>query len=376
MNYRISIIVPVFNVENHIRNALESILRQSIGFKRLEVIMVNDYSTDKSREIMDEYADKYDNFTAIHLHENSAAAGKPRNIGMRKATADYIMFLDPDDYYTDNACEVLYNKIVAEDADIVFGNYFNFRKGKLLKVKTPFNMENEIKVNRIQEETRLLAITPSIWTKIFKTTFIKENNILFPEGIPGQDLVFVVNSLLNAKRIIFLNKFIVCNRNLRDSGSDRSITYTQNKKYLIGLIDTYTQLYHIFKQNNHEDYIQLGFHSHISFWMRQFMLYDLNQTEKRELLSTAAPLFKKLQFNGLTFKQKQMEVLFNSISNKKYDEALILGEVIHLSIEKENKLKRKLKSKQKQVATLQTVKGWSLYKSKNILQRLKNKFKK
>ena len=372
MNYKISIVVPVFNVENYIKNALDSILKQSIGFEHLEVIMVNDHSTDKSGEIIDEYAVKYGNFTAVHLSENSGAAGKPRNVGMEKATADYIMFLDPDDYYTYNACEVLYSKIINENADMVFGNYSNYRKGKPLKVKTPVDLENEIKVNNISKETRLLTIAPSIWTKIFKTSFIKENNITFPERVPGQDLVFVVNSLLNAKGIIFLNRFIACNRNLRDSGSDRSITYTQSKKYLIGLIGAYTQLYQVFEYNNHKDYIQLGFHSHLSFWMRQFMLYNLNQSEKIELLSTAAPLFKKLQINGMNFKQKQMEILFNSISNGKYDEAIVLSEVIQLSIEKENKLKKKLKSKQKQVATLQTVKGWSSYKSKNIVHRLRN----
>ena len=374
MNYKISIIIPVFNVENYIRNALDSILKQSIGFENLEVIMVNDNSTDKSGEIMEEYALNYGNFTAIHLPENSGAAGKPRNIGMEKATADYLMFLDPDDYYTYNACEVLYSKIINENVDMVFGNYSNYREGKFIKVKTPFNLKDEIKVNNISEETRLLTIAPSIWTKIFKTSFIKENNITFPERVPGQDLVFVVNSLLNAKGIIFLNKFIACNRTVRDSGSDRSITYTQNKKYLTGLTQAYTHLYQVFKHNDCEDYIQLGFHKHISFWMRRFTS-DLNPSEKRELLSTAAPLFKNLQFSGLTLKQKQMDILFNSISNKKYDEAIALSEVIYLSIEEENKLKKKLKSKQKQVATLQTVKGWSLYKSKNIFHRLKNKLK-
>ena len=119
MNYKISIVVPVFNVENYIKNALDSILKQSIGFEHLEVIMVNDHSTDKSGEIIDEYAAKYGNFTAVHLSENSGAAGKPRNVGMEKATADYIMFLDPDDYYTYNACEVLYSKIINENAETV-----------------------------------------------------------------------------------------------------------------------------------------------------------------------------------------------------------------------------------------------------------------
>ena len=132
-NYKISIILPIFNVEDYIKDALKSIVNQTIGLEHLEVIMVDDCSTDKSGEIMDEYANKYENFTAIHLPENSGAAGKPRNVGMEKATGDYLMFLDPDDYYTDNACEILYNKIVEEDVDIVFGKYYvQYENGKKL----------------------------------------------------------------------------------------------------------------------------------------------------------------------------------------------------------------------------------------------------
>jgi len=121
--FKISIIIPVYNVENYIRNALDSIIRQTIGLEHLEVIMVNDCSTDNSGKIMDEYANKYKNFKAIHLLENSGAAGKPRNIGIENSTGNYLMFLDPDDYYTENACEILFNRIVAENVDIVFSRF-------------------------------------------------------------------------------------------------------------------------------------------------------------------------------------------------------------------------------------------------------------
>lgn len=73
--------------------------------------MVDDGSTDSSGEIMDEYAAEYENFKSIHLQENSGAAGKPKNCGLDHATAEYLMFLDADDYYNDDACEVLYNEI-------------------------------------------------------------------------------------------------------------------------------------------------------------------------------------------------------------------------------------------------------------------------
>jgi len=374
LNYKISIILPVYNVEKHIHKALNSIIRQTIGSDNLQVIMVDDLSTDNSGKIIDEYAEKYENFTSIHLNDNSGAAGKPRNLGMEIATADYIMFLDPDDYFSDDACEILYNKISTENVDIVFGNYSNFYKNNILRVKTPFGSVDEVKVKNIHEEARLLNIPPSIWTKIFKSSFLKDNGMRFHEKIPGQDLVFVVDSLLKANGIIFLNNVIACNRNLRDGYDDKSITYSNSKNYVIGLIQAYNYLYEIFKTTKNEKYIPIAFNSHIPFWMHRFLLSNLETYEKREVILCASPLFKKLSASGLTIKQKDWQLFFDLISNRKYDESILISKFLLLSLKKEQKLRRNLKNKQTQVAKLQTVKGWTSYKYKNILNRFKKKF--
>ena len=110
--YKISIIIPVFNVEDYIDNAFQSIYNQTFNFEDIEIIFIDDNSTDNSLEIIEKYAKKYRNVISIHLDTNSGTAGKPRNIGMSHATADYIMFLDPDDLFTDDACEILYDEIL------------------------------------------------------------------------------------------------------------------------------------------------------------------------------------------------------------------------------------------------------------------------
>ena len=119
MGYKISIIVPVYNVEDYLRNTLDSIVSQSFGLENLEVVLVDDKSTDGSADIIREYVDKYDNFKGIFFDEGSGFPGKPRNVGLEHATAEYIMFLDSDDWLEENACEVLYESIVDEDADNV-----------------------------------------------------------------------------------------------------------------------------------------------------------------------------------------------------------------------------------------------------------------
>ena len=92
MKYKISIIIPVFNVEEYLDDAFQSIFSQTLGFDSLEVIFVDDCSTDNSGAIIDNYADKYENVISLHLGLNSGVAGKPRNVGMEYATSDYLMF--------------------------------------------------------------------------------------------------------------------------------------------------------------------------------------------------------------------------------------------------------------------------------------------
>ena len=108
-NPKISIIIPVYNVENYIERAFNSILNQTLGFKNLEIIFIHDCSSDNSKNIIQNYQDTYDNVKAIFLDKNSGSGGKPRNIGLNYATCDYVMFLDSDDTFMDDACEVLFN---------------------------------------------------------------------------------------------------------------------------------------------------------------------------------------------------------------------------------------------------------------------------
>ena len=141
--YKISVIVPVFNVEDTLQNAFDSILNQSIGFKNLEVIFVDDKSTDKSANIIKSYSKKYNNVKSVILDENSGFAGKPRNIGIENATAPYLMFLDPDDIFLEDACEILYDNINKNNLELVSGNYNINRDNEL--VRNNWNILNPVK---------------------------------------------------------------------------------------------------------------------------------------------------------------------------------------------------------------------------------------
>lgn len=287
MNEKISIILPIFNVGDHLRGGIDSLINQTIGNENLEIIMVNDCSTDGSDKIIDEYAEKYDCCVAIHHEQNSGAAYTPRNTGIEACTGDYIMFLDPDDRYTPDACEVLYNAVKEYDAQMAFGrfrrifeyggkvqksyspymdnmaeaypdetfeteNFVNvpdfvwdnflerFLYGKTLEITYPRDRPLDvIHVDDIEMEPDLLKMHPSVWCKIYRRDLIMDNNIRFQPFVSGDDMAYTLETLLHAKGIVFLNNFMCYDYYIRDLPSDKSITNTVNVRLLDELMESY-----------------------------------------------------------------------------------------------------------------------------------------
>ena len=116
----VSVVVPVYNPGKHLQPCIDSLLRQSMPADRLELIFVDDGSTDDSPALLDRLAAEHDHVRVIH-QANSGWAGAPRNAGIRAATGDYVQLVDQDDWLGDEALERLHAYAVANDADIVIG---------------------------------------------------------------------------------------------------------------------------------------------------------------------------------------------------------------------------------------------------------------
>ncbi len=197
--YKISIIIPVFNAEKFLKNTIGGIIKQTIGFENIELILVDDCSKDKSREIIQEYASKYDNIKPIFLEKNSGSASFPRNKGIENVTADYMLFLDSDDEIFEDYCETLYNAIINKDSDIVNCNCTN-------KLNNKFYISNSIKTinqdsNELNSQEKMF-LKHTAWGNIYKTSLIKENNIKFPNTL-HEDGVFSINCLLETNKPVF-----------------------------------------------------------------------------------------------------------------------------------------------------------------------------
>lgn len=346
--YKISIILSVYNVADKVKNAFNSIFNQTFGFENLEVIFVDDCSTDDSAKIINEFVDLYDNVKYYCLEKNSGYAGKPRNVGIEHATADYLMFLDPDDVYLENACEVLYDNISSSNLDFVSANYVlcynnKERRPNWNKWYGLNSDSGEIIVNSIFDEPNLFLCPPSVWTKIVKKQFILKYNIDFPIGIPAQDFVFVQHCLLKANGIKYIDipivKYIP-----GDNNKYQSITSNRDKKLLSGYIKAYYKSFDILK-----NYARLIEYSvvHLQHWTKQLCFSNLDDEEKFNLLNFAYPLFEVYKnYSTNRFHSEDIKLFFEYVYEKKFIDALNLCEKIAINYDEyENELINSIKNK-------------------------------
>ncbi|MGO0906032.1 glycosyltransferase family 2 protein [Clostridioides difficile] len=261
--YKISVIVPIYNAEKYIEHAISSLLNQSIGFEVLEVILVDDCSTDRSGLIIDKYANRYDNIKVIHLEKNSGLPGKPRNKGLEIATCEYVMFLDQDDFFDQNACEILYNKIEDTDADVAFGYYNYVNEENVIIDRNPTSDKYVNYLNGdssdfevIELKDKLNFVIP-LFNKIYKRKLIEKNNIQFQEHVLGEDRIFVCEYFMTCERIVYENALIL-NYRLRNKG-EKSTSHTLNLDFFLSAIESYELMYNLFLKYRKNEYFKIVF---------------------------------------------------------------------------------------------------------------------
>lgn len=193
---KISIIVPIYNEEENLRKCIESLINQT--YKELEIILINDGSTDNSKEIIESFKDK----RIVAIHKKNTGISDTRNIGIDKSTGDYIMFVDSDDYLELNCIERLIETAEKENSEIVMFNYYLETPSKRIEIKLP-----KIEARNLKEDKDLLTkIHLGPCTKIFKAELIKDN--LFPLNLKYEDVPFVVEAVIKAGKISFIPDYL------------------------------------------------------------------------------------------------------------------------------------------------------------------------
>lgn len=210
-NPLVSIVIPVYNAEKYLDLALFSLKYQT--FPRFEVLCVDDGSTDRSVDIINQYVQSDPRFKL--LKQSHQFAGVARNLGMHHAQGEYLLFLDADDYFSPNLLIEAYYQAKLFDAEVcVFGaNYYDEKQSKMSEMPGVCNFALCPKNTVFSKEANLENIfsftNPAAWSKLFKRKFILDKKIEFQNTRNANDLRFVLTALAEADRIVALAKVFV-----------------------------------------------------------------------------------------------------------------------------------------------------------------------
>lgn len=201
----VSIIIPVYNVELYLARCLNSIINQS--YKNIEIILINDGSTDNSGKICDEYAKK--DKRIFVFHKENAGVSTARNFGIKKSTGEYIRFIDSDDDIPLDSTAELVQNMLQDNYDIVQGGFVVLNdKGKSIKKLIPLN--NRAMSGLEYYTLKMKSDLPYHWLCcLFSAKFLKEENITFLEGLhPYEDTLFIAECFCKASKMLLLNRNI------------------------------------------------------------------------------------------------------------------------------------------------------------------------
>lgn len=222
-NIKISIIVPVYNVENYIARCVESLIHQTL--KDIEIILVDDGSTDNSGRICDGFARKHENIDVIHQRNMGLSAA--RNTGILHALAPYILFVDSDDYIDLESCEKMYYVALRTKADIVRANSVKVFDKKYIPEKKKVVLEKEIYLGKdfLVQNVKKHAMPMCAPYALYKRDLLKKQELYFKEGILHEDELWTPQVYLKAERVVWIdyNFYYHCIR-------EGSITKSKNQK--------------------------------------------------------------------------------------------------------------------------------------------------
>lgn len=212
---KVTVIIPVYNTSHYLRQCVDSVLGQS--YKNLEVLLVDDGSTDNSADICDEYCDKYKIVKVIH--KKNEGLGITRNRGLENATGKYVTFLDSDDWITPNHIERLVSASVENDSDIVIGSRTRF--DDCSEQKEELSLYGLYQGKEIKEKVlpELIAASPkakldlglpmSVCFSLYKVNYIKRLNLEFPSEryCVSEDFFFNYKYLLHANKVTLIDEY-------------------------------------------------------------------------------------------------------------------------------------------------------------------------
>lgn len=298
----LSVIIPIYNVEKYLTKCIESVINQT--YKNIEIILVNDGSTDNSKEIIDKYSSIDSRIKVIN--KKNGGLSDARNVGIELAKGEYITFLDSDDWIELNMYEKLYKYIKQENADIVQCSYQKVYDEEVN------NQKNKEEVNIMSGEKSLYNLgekTVVVWNKIYKRELF--NDIRFPKGKYHEDEFTIYKVLYKANKIVDLNLPLVYYRQREDS--------IMNSKFNLKRLDAleaFNERLAFYKEKNLDELQQITFAQILHFTNLFYIkIKDSDIDNKHEILKVLRKSIKKdyilfMKNKYVTLKQKILLTIF------------------------------------------------------------------
>ena len=327
---KVSVVIPVYNVEKYLEDCLYSIVNQTLD--DIEIICINDGSTDNSLNILEKYANE-DNRIIVISQENGGHA-VATNAGMNIAKGEYLYLMDSDDMIKSNALEDTYNIAKCKNVDFLIFKAINYKEETKEYYETEFYSMSKLKeavgdnvfcYDDIDEGDLIFSLSVTPWSKLYNRDFIVRIGAKFPEGLIFEDNVFFWQVLFNAKRVYFHDEFLFIRRWYPTSST------TAGDLRFIDSIKVNNLIMAEFKKHNHFDkHKQMLYNRKVSLGIMRF-------TKIKDVFKGA--YFEEWKNDAL--KIAEDNELFNDFSNnlnadnKKIFEHLLISESCDEFIERQ-----------------------------------------
>lgn len=233
---KLSILIPMYNVEDYIGNCLQSVINQDISSNEYEIVVIDDGSTDNSKTIVEDYAKKHNNIS-LHLQTNIGLYAT-RNRLLQLAKGDYIYNLDSDDYITHNSFGIVINTAIENDVDVLGFDYLSTPKLDLYTSQSQADITNYKVVTGNTFLSKNIYHANTVWWYIVKRDFMVSNLIKFEENNPLGDGPFTLRLIQKAQRMIYLpldiHRYVIV---------PTSIMNSNNHNHLIKMIENYMEIF-------------------------------------------------------------------------------------------------------------------------------------
>ncbi len=318
--------MPVYNDENYLEKSINSVINQSL--KDIELICINDGSTDNSLKILKDLKRKY-NFIKIMSQENKGS-GEARNIGLKIAKGEYIAFLDSDDIFINpTALEEMYNYGVKENAIMISANIKALNNGELIN----HHIYESKRCNYFSEKKLVQSDNYGIpwyfYKNIFKRSFLIENNIYFPNLRRGQDPIFLVKTLANIKEFIGLPIYLY-GYNISSGGGAGNKVNTYQKK--VDYITHFKKTFDILEEAKYSNSLLI--------YKKQLFRYlnSYNNEKDKDYYDIVNDTFGGMEYFKDDFKEEYYLFLINQLLNQMNDKNFnnIKKQIKSLKIENED----------------------------------------